>query len=383
MRDLLIGLARPMLRLLRVDERGAIGVFIGILIGGGVLLGMGALVVDLGFIYSERAQLQNGADAAALAVAKSCAGGICQPGLATTYADANANDNASAATTCFGSACQPTGAMTSCPGAPASGAPYVDVNTSTLAPGGTSNVIPPFFARVLIGNGSYQGTTVLACAQASWGAPSSLDTLAFTISACSWDLYTNQGGTFGPAPPYTAANPQPTLQTYPKLDQQLTLHTTSSTTGCKSEPAGADAPGNFGWTATTNPQNCTLNISGSTYGVSTGVSGSNCADVLYKAWSTKSLVYIPVYVQDVPNSIIINGQGYQAYYTLKGYAAFVITGYNVPGAKSHGSGNDWLDPSKNCKGSTFCINGFFTQALVNAPPGSGNGLGLDAYALTG
>ena len=57
---------------------------VAVLLGGGVLLGLGAMVIDVGQLYQERAELQNGADAAALAVAKSCALGTCaaQPGTA-------------------------------------------------------------------------------------------------------------------------------------------------------------------------------------------------------------------------------------------------------------------------------------------------------------
>ena len=91
MRDLIFGLARPMMRLLGRDERGAIGVLIAVLLGGGVLVGMGALAIDVGRLYQNRAELQNGADAAALAVAQSCASSVCNSGLAGGYADANAS----------------------------------------------------------------------------------------------------------------------------------------------------------------------------------------------------------------------------------------------------------------------------------------------------
>jgi Flp pilus assembly protein TadG len=59
-----------------------------------VLLGMGAIVVDFGQLYVERRELQNGADAAALAVAQDCAGGDCRDETATarTYANDNARD---------------------------------------------------------------------------------------------------------------------------------------------------------------------------------------------------------------------------------------------------------------------------------------------------
>src|SRR5689334_7899745 len=91
MRNLTRRYAGPALRVLTRDERGATAVLIAVLIGGGVLLGMGALVVDIGQLYQNRAELQNGADAAALAVAKSCALGVCNSALAIQYADANAS----------------------------------------------------------------------------------------------------------------------------------------------------------------------------------------------------------------------------------------------------------------------------------------------------
>jgi hypothetical protein len=59
------------------------------------LIGVGAVAVDVGQIYAERAQLQNGADAGALAVANSCAKGSCSTSSATALANSNANDGAS------------------------------------------------------------------------------------------------------------------------------------------------------------------------------------------------------------------------------------------------------------------------------------------------
>ncbi len=51
-------------------ERGAAGVLVAVMML--VLIGAGAMAVDVGQIYAERAQLQNAADAGALAVAQSC-----------------------------------------------------------------------------------------------------------------------------------------------------------------------------------------------------------------------------------------------------------------------------------------------------------------------
>ena len=56
---------------LRRNERGGISVMVALLMV--VLLGAAAVAIDTGLIYAERAELQNGADAAALAIAEECA----------------------------------------------------------------------------------------------------------------------------------------------------------------------------------------------------------------------------------------------------------------------------------------------------------------------
>jgi uncharacterized membrane protein len=69
------------------------------LLAGGVLLGFMALVVDVGQIYGEREELQSGADAAAIGVAKACATSASDcakfdglHGIAQHYANGNASD---------------------------------------------------------------------------------------------------------------------------------------------------------------------------------------------------------------------------------------------------------------------------------------------------
>ena len=371
MRDLIFGLARPALRLLGRDDRGAVGVIVAILLGGGVLLGMGALVVDVGQLYSERAQLQNGADAGALAVAKTCAEGACVPGTAQTYANQNSADGKSAVNLVCGSgslgACPAsTGKIYDCPAAPKVGSNYVDVHTGTLTASG-STLLPPAFARGLLGKKNYNGSTVFACAQAAWGPPAATSGLAVTFSACEWDQATQNGTLFAPPPPYP-----PNALPSPSLDRVLKLHTTSGG-GCPTEPAGADGPGLFGWT--TDPTNtCTTPVISGSYSGNTGVSASQaCKTVIAADQANRTLIFLPIYVS-------VSGNGANGTYTLKGFAAFVITGYSLPGF----SASDWLNPANNCKGSNKCINGYFTHGLVpNAGSIGGPNLGADIIALTG
>lgn len=343
---------------------------VAVLLGGGVLVGMGATVIDVGQLYQERAELQNGADAAALAVAESCATGTCTPGIAGSYADANSSHGREAVDLVCGSdglgSCPAsTGKLTDCPQPPASGS-YVDVHTSTLTQGGT--VIPPAFARALLGNANYQGTTVLACAQANWGGLSSADTAAFTISACTWDQATAQGTVFASAPPYP-----PSALPAPSLDQVLSLSGSGSGSGCPTEPNGSDGPGIFGWTID-QTGTCGIDVTSTTYGDNTGVSaGQSCKLLLASAQASRTVIYLPVYL-----SLSLTGSN--GTFTLKGFAAFVVTGYHLPGF----SASDWLNPANDCTGSNNCINGYFTQALISSGGTVGGpNLGLGILQLSG
>jgi len=367
-RDLTASLARLILVRLRRDERGVVAALVAMLIGSGVLLGMGALVIDVGQIYQERAELQNGADAAALGVAKSCALGACAPGVASQLADGNASSltgGTEGVTLVCGSGSlggcpASTGSLTSCPPPPSASTNFVEVYTATRTASG-SNLLPPVFATSLMGP-SYQGTTVRACAQAEWGAPSTATAVALTVSACEWDQDTQQGALFAPAPPYSQ-NPLPAVS----FDQVLTLNPGNGA-GCVTEPAGADGPGTFGW-AQAAPGSCTLPISGPTFPESAGAAvTAACQTALQNAQRDQIPILVPVYVS-------LNTASNT--YALKGFADFVVTGYNLgPGF----SEPDWLDPANTCTGTNDCVTGYFVQGVIPST-GSFAGPSLGAYLI--
>jgi Flp pilus assembly protein TadG len=370
MRDVTRGLARGVALHSR-DERGVVGVLVGLLIGT-VLLGLGALAIDVGQLYQERAELQSGADAAAIAVAKSCAtGSTCTPGLATQYA----NENASALTggtagvtlVCGSvgtlSACPAsTGTMTDCPAPPTGSQGYVDVHTATQTSGG-GTLIGPILARALLGNDSYTGTRVLACAQASWGGPASGNTFAFALSACSWDAWTSFGSNFAPAPPAVPAV---------SYDHQLNLANLGNDSGCLGEASGSDGAGAFGW-AVDQTGTCGIFTNTPTFPAATGASaGSTCQNALSTAYASRKAVLLPVYTK-------VAGTGSNAVFTLKGFAAFVVTGFSLPSL----SASDWLNPLNNSC-SYKCIDGYFTKALIpGASIGGGTYLGASGLGLSG
>jgi Putative Flp pilus-assembly TadE/G-like len=372
MRDLMASLTRLVLARLRRDERGVVAVIVAILLGTGVLTGICALVIDVGQIYQERAELQNGADAAALAVAKSCALGACTPAVAGQLADGNAS-NLTGGTEGIGLVCgsgslggcpPSTGSIADCPPPPATGTNFVDVHTSTLTASG-STLLPPVFARTLLGS-SYQGTTVHACAQAEWGGPSTATADALTISACEWDQATQQGTVYAPAPPYSqSAVPAASF------DQVLTL-TPGNGTGCATEPAPADEPGTFGWAADATG-NCTLPVSGSFPGSAGNSMSLSCQTALENAQQDQIPILVPVYV---------SFDGTTDSYALQGFADFVVTGYNLaPGFNAA----DWLNPANSCPSTDYyCLTGYFVQGIIPATGSlSGTYLGASVIDLTG
>lgn len=379
-------------RAVRRDDRGAVGVIVGVLIGAGVLLGIGALVVDVGQMYVERAELQNGADAAALAVAKSCALGECDETEASTYANKNAGNDQlsevndicaadSTGTALLGSpACSSGADMTDCP-QPPSDLSYVDVHTSTLDE--VDTLLPVRFARALVGKEAYAGTTVHACARAAWGAPKTADGLALTISWCEWNEATNGGENYAPRPPESAdASFEVVLQFHQQANQ-----TPDGGEWCVAEPSGADIPGGFGWT---DPEgdSCTTDFNydeasgDTTYEAEPGNTTNDspeCILALEKAWATRTPLVIPIYAETA------DGSGNNGTYTLHEPAAFVVTGYFLGGRVKN---SVWLPDSQMyglfpCGGRDRCVSGYFTEAVTDGTPGDGTGSGVSAVRLTG
>jgi Flp pilus assembly protein TadG len=365
MRNLILRRARSASALLGRHERGAIGVLVGILIGGGVLVGIGALVVDAGQLYQNRAELQNGADAGALAVAQSCAQGTCTPSAAKSYADSNARSGIAGVNLVCGSgslgACPAsTGKIYDCPAAPPAGTNYVDVHTETETSSGSS-LLPPALARTLLGNSSYQGSTVYACAQAEWAAPADATTIGITIPECEWAKATDNGTSYAPTSGQSSA-----------FDQKIQLDEEPSTTCSSTQEAD---------TTTDLTGNCTVAISAGLYSGYVGDprrlgSGPDCSAALSAAQASHSPVLLPVYNLVDTSGALCGGKVSEPFmlscwvapnapcYELVGYASFVVTGYNYPNIAEDSQSADYLNPANTCSGGSFCLDGYFTQTIV-------------------
>jgi len=334
-------------------ERGGVAVLVAIVLGFGALTGSAAMTVDVGQLYLEREELQSGADAAALGVARYCVQTPSSCNSQTTHATALANSNATDGATAVTLICGTGQGLSACPAQMAglgacntyvpAGAKYVEVRTATkLADGST--LLPPAFAGAVYGNYGYAGKTVHACSRAVWGAPSSGTGAAFTLSICEWNEMTDNGTTLQAPPPAVPPHDAEGL---------IHLHGSSGASTCgTSVPAGWDAPGGFGWLAETGGAcKATATVDGEIAG-NTGVSASGtCQTALANARNDDTVLMVPVYDR-------LKGTGSSITYHIVGFSAFVVTGYALSGFAATGIG------CASCSGSQKCIYGYFTSGIL-------------------
>ncbi|UIP57492.1 hypothetical protein DSM26151_03530 [Agromyces marinus] len=288
------------------SERGATAATFGLLLI--PLLGFGAIAVDVGALYAEKAELQNGADAAALQVAIACAKDEAAPDCisADPSAIAGANDSSDGIAGIQAVAVDTT-------------ANVVTVTTNTEDIG----VRHPL-ASMIPGIGD--STVVTADGAAEWGQPVRGSTLALAIGYCEFADHPPQDG---------VANPVKILVEY--------------NTGTRRNCPGAFAPGGFGWLPSID---CSIEIDVANPWVASkpgnSTSGTGCSDT-YMADLIGKTVFIPIYDD-------FRGTGSGADFHIEQFAAFLVTGFKVSG------GNSYTDPeAPRCTGSCRGVQGHFMK----------------------
>ncbi|HKE73566.1 MAG TPA: pilus assembly protein TadG-related protein [Acidimicrobiales bacterium] len=327
----------------RRDDTGAVVVLVSIMMV--VLLGMGALVLDAGQLYAERRELQNGADAAALAVAQDCAGGDCKDEAATahSYADDNAHDGKAGVDEVCGSG----------PGLAACATPPADVpagnwvKVATVTP--DDNKVDFVFAPVL----GHDAGRARAAAVASWGAVGGATTIPLTLSECE---YIELGGNLASG-------------TFPSGLNYVYFHDTTDAGTCPAGPSGADLPGGFGWLASSSA--CQVTVRADRW-VDDKPGNSVPNDCTPSDWQGKE-VLIPVYDR-------VNGlTGSNGSYHLAGFAGFRMAGYRFPS-------DEWQNGfpcGKKPKGGTTYICGEFTRIVTTGEVGTGPDFGARVIQMIG
>ncbi|QDG67825.1 hypothetical protein NIBR502772_17930 [Pseudarthrobacter sp. NIBRBAC000502772] len=306
-------------------ERGAAAVLVAISMV--VLLGFGALAVDVGAMYAEKAQLQNGADATALAIAGDCAKGLNCAAAMTDSDNRLADDNANDASSGVFSVTQPN-------------TNTVRVETNAQAPGSTDDSFALYFARVL----GHESSVIHARAEATWGTPSVAKTLPWTISECVFKqfLSPSQLAEFNSTQTFTGL-PVPTRILF-RYDNNVPTYP-----GCAAD--NGYAPGGFGWLDTDSGCTTDIDVANSEVGSNPGNDLPNvCHDM--PATIKDSPVLIPVFTDATQN-------GQKTQYELAGFLAFQVTGFKFGG----GPALTDLDPlAPNCPGGNCRgIQGYFTR----------------------
>ncbi|MFL6151460.1 MAG: pilus assembly protein TadG-related protein [Ornithinibacter sp.] len=354
----------------RANERGAVATIVAVLFGGGVVLGMLALSVDVGNMMFERRQLQNGADAVAQKMADICAKdpAKCDPANADTLGKLNTLNAANAADEAAGlDAGHPSTTNGVCGHAPGSAnlpacsnasvnaainnlkecpplpswvnqnVPYVTAYTITKTKAGSS-VLKAWF------NGS--STSVRACARVAWGPSSSAFVMPLTFSECEWNVTKTIGfGTETSLPLKYAKNVQSKCDNY----------------------KGRDYDGGFGWLAHGNSV-CGSTIDANSWvEADTGVGAGN--DCIPKVVPGQT-IYIPIYdcINKTKSFCGNDAMNPTTYYHIAGLAAFEVTAVditgNVVGTPGNAAHTECIKESLDNK----CIYGKFVKDLV--PVGS-------------
>lgn len=307
------------------EERGGIAVVVAILMV--MLLGFAAISIDVARLYSERAQLQNGSDAAALMLAHKCAKNESDTNCAATAPMAAdlANKNAVDGLSNVKSIALDKPNRT------------VQVTAGAKETGSATNSVSLFFAGAL----GITSAEVTASSSVRWGSPLEGTTpfpLAFSVCQVAGMV---DGAT-----------------------QLLQNHTSNANTDCDLGPAGKTVPGGFAWIVQSTGQ-CggLVNLAVDQSGSDTGNDGpSNCDAVLNK-WAAELgagrqvTILLPVYKD-------VSGTGSGASYDLLAFASFSVEGWAFSGADKLPlvyNNSSSSDKNLQCKGDCRGIIGKFVS----------------------
>jgi len=174
------------------------------------LLAAAGIGIDTSTMAYQRARVQHGADAGALAVAQSCKAGSCNAGLAASYLSSNAS------------------------GGGGNNTPSVSIGSTSVTVTNTKHVNTIFFGLLGIGSKNEVATST-----ASWNtSPTSGNVMPFLVSLCEYTKAAVNVATF------IDTNSNDEIKQYKKNDQQKVLDDDNNlTSGCGTIPTGVNVTG--------------------------------------------------------------------------------------------------------------------------------------------
>lgn len=321
-------------------ERGATAVVIAIMLV--VLMGFAALAVDVGALWSDKKQLQNGADAGALAIAQACAkdpkSAECVAGTnpaAVTFAEDNKFD------------------------ANASGT--VTVLTSNSVTVRTTTTRELWFAKVL----GFTATPVSAEATASWdGIPSTMSTIPIAVSYCQFK-WQNDGKTPSGGDPVVVELKSNFNKTDLKKGEDY----------CLAPGAHNEIGGGFGWIVPASGCSVTTTEDGwveAKTGVSIGCDAKELAKI-FGGPTAGNVVFVPLFDDYRKNS---KTETPATGYHIDGYAAVKITAYCFDKKDA-----EWNAPGCNA-GHPYFEGDFIEFGTLDSLTEGGTDFGLVTVKLT-
>lgn len=329
----------------QMEERGAISVVVALLLV--ALLGFTAIAVDVGMLYSEKAQLQNGADASALLVAQKCA--------------KNDTDAACSSTSAPAAAVASSNALDGQSNVKSLAVDKVNRLASATVgaqeQGKEPNKVTLFFARAL----GMASTEVNASSIGTWGSPKAGRT-AFPLAFSVCQVKDSIGGAL----------------------QLLQDHGVNQNADCLYGPSGATVEGGFGWLVQdTGVCGGNIDLDVNEGGSDPGNNAPNNCTATLQKWVDEITagrditVLLPVYTS-------VTGTGNGAVYHLIAFAAFKVTGWKFTGNNdaplSFQNKAPYVSSALSCDGNCRGIIGSFVKYTSLA---DGYTLGpVDAFGAT-
>lgn len=326
-------------------EEGVSMVLVGVMLA--VILGLAGMAVDLGVVYTERRELRNGADAAALAIAEDCGVGnrpcdeVTARATAEQYADANAWDDIS---TVESVTLTITGATTG----------SVRVVTSAWdAAAGLPGVRVPLMSML-----GLDRVDVGAAATAIFDHPNSISRgVPLIIDTC--EFY--KAGGWGPTHLVTLYFLSPSSTDPPPQT-------------CPANPAHMDFPGGFGWLDPNVLGECAAALVAGVF-----APGDTGTDIPAECKDTSTL-RAAIYDLDILLPMYSDIRASDKSYQVAGFSSFHVTDYKLSASSQYAS-----SPTFRCPLSpaSVCLQGYFVDDVVvyDGDPG-GEDFGVVLVKLT-
>jgi hypothetical protein len=338
------------------------------------IFGIAAFVIDVAALYAERRELQNGADAAALAVAADCALGDCGDARATAdqYVDANAHDGDANV--------WPDDITFPAPNTVRVRATTADADGDL---DGDPTTVDFIFGRIF----DRDGQTISATAAATWGSPAGASTLPIIFSLCEWEAV-SASSSFVELPLDGSEGPPVVIRFHQDTPGQGQGQGQGADNGggttvpddCVGQ-AGQDVdgdgrlPGGFGWL---QQDGCRADINIDNWvGAKPGSGPPNGCD---PSQLLDRVLLIPVFDDTVDQNDpdfagqCSTGPGGKCYH-VHGFAAFYVTGFRFPGV-----GSGWVQ-NPPCSPPDSCIGGYFTDYVFELPGTDTGGPDLGAVVV--